>query len=244
MASFSLIHVLRRTLTSLFFIALGSSGDWVVLGDKLCGYIVAIRQDIPWAYMVAIQPVLEDIGRKFKTDDVRLPTVDEIDSCKLFSKGQVLSWLYEPEGTQASDSEGNQAAISACCLNKTRKASGAFTSRNIGKVPEEILDEQIEQIEVFLMEQDRLVDKKSHTPYEQGDSLNERSSMKAYTPQTSMVESSPAPYERVCENIKPERSTMGQRSSTPPSTTHCFSSPRTQTDSLPLEPSTDLESQL
>ena len=52
----------------------------MILGDKLCGYIVAIRQDIPWAYMVAIEPILEDIGRKLGTDDVRLPTAVEIES--------------------------------------------------------------------------------------------------------------------------------------------------------------------
>ncbi|KAL8823055.1 MAG: hypothetical protein Q9191_006225 [Dirinaria sp. TL-2023a] len=66
--------------------ALGSSGAWVLLGAKLCGYVIAVRQDIPWAYMVAIEPVMRDIGRMFKTDDVRLPTATEIRSLTASSK--------------------------------------------------------------------------------------------------------------------------------------------------------------
>ncbi|KAL9629651.1 MAG: hypothetical protein Q9204_005152 [Flavoplaca sp. TL-2023a] len=57
--------------------ALGSSGAWVTLEDKLCGHIIAVREDIPWAYMIAIRPIFDDIRLRLNTTDVRLPTQDE-----------------------------------------------------------------------------------------------------------------------------------------------------------------------
>jgi hypothetical protein len=58
----------------------------VILGEQLCGFIVAIRQDVPWAYMIPIEPILEDIKRKFGTTDVRLPERSEIESLAASSK--------------------------------------------------------------------------------------------------------------------------------------------------------------
>lgn len=58
--------------------ALGSSGAWVTLGDKLCGHIIAVRQDIPWAYMSSIQAIFDDIKSSLDIDDVRLPTIAEV----------------------------------------------------------------------------------------------------------------------------------------------------------------------
>lgn len=52
----------------------------------LCGYIVAIRLHTPWAYMVAIEPILGDIKRKLNADVVRLPRADELDSHNLSPK--------------------------------------------------------------------------------------------------------------------------------------------------------------
>lgn len=112
--------MIRRTLTSLY-VAIGSSGAWVVRGDKLCGFIVAIRQDIPWAYMVAIQSVLEDIGRKFKTDDVRLPTAAEIESFNKVLEPE-LGLATVPEGTQVLSSEGHQNETPASDFTETEKA--------------------------------------------------------------------------------------------------------------------------
>ncbi|KAL8653591.1 MAG: hypothetical protein Q9226_003785 [Calogaya cf. arnoldii] len=57
---------------------LGSSGAWVTLEDKLCGHIIAVRQDLPWAYMLAIEPMFDDIKMVLGTDDVRLPTNAEV----------------------------------------------------------------------------------------------------------------------------------------------------------------------
>ncbi|KAL8889531.1 MAG: hypothetical protein Q9215_003185, partial [Flavoplaca cf. flavocitrina] len=56
---------------------LGSSGGWVTLDNKLCGHIIAVREDVPWAYMIAIRPIFDDIRLRLKTDDVRLPTDGE-----------------------------------------------------------------------------------------------------------------------------------------------------------------------
>ena len=111
--------MISRTLTSLY-VAMGSSGAWVVRGDKLCGYIVAIRQDIPWAYMVAIQSVFKDIGRKFNTDDVRLPTAAEL---KSFAK------VSEPELALSNVQEWTQALSSG----DTRNETPANDSIEIGK---------------------------------------------------------------------------------------------------------------
>jgi hypothetical protein len=55
-------------------LARGSSGAWVVQGNKLCGHIVASRPDLPWAYMVPIGPVVNDIKAKFNTSEVRFLT--------------------------------------------------------------------------------------------------------------------------------------------------------------------------
>jgi hypothetical protein len=41
---------------------------------------VAIREDIPWAYMAPIGPILEDIKSKLGTTDVRLPRRGEIET--------------------------------------------------------------------------------------------------------------------------------------------------------------------
>ncbi|KAL9580303.1 MAG: hypothetical protein Q9212_004573 [Teloschistes hypoglaucus] len=74
----------------------GISGAWVLLKGDLCGYVVAIRQDLPWAYMVAIEPVLEDIKRTLKTGDVRLPTAAEIEiAAKVHSNQSYPLWLSE-----------------------------------------------------------------------------------------------------------------------------------------------------
>ncbi|KAL8791249.1 MAG: hypothetical protein Q9213_000206 [Squamulea squamosa] len=75
-----------RLITLEHVLPLGNSGAWVTLGDRLCGYIIAVRQDVPWAYMVPIEPVLEDIKREFGTDDVRLPAATESESIAVASK--------------------------------------------------------------------------------------------------------------------------------------------------------------
>ena len=59
----------------------------MTLDDKLCGHIIAVREDIPWAYMVAIQPIFDDIRLRLNTTDVRLPTQYEFFKWELAPQG-------------------------------------------------------------------------------------------------------------------------------------------------------------
>jgi len=61
----------------------------VVLENRVCGFIVAARQDLPWAYMISIQDAFDDIKSTLGTSDVRIPTVDEFTVLKqnLISRG-------------------------------------------------------------------------------------------------------------------------------------------------------------
>ncbi|KAL9035371.1 MAG: hypothetical protein Q9180_004898 [Flavoplaca navasiana] len=74
----SIFNVQLMTMDKI--LPLGSSGAWVVSGNKLCGHIIAIREDVPWAYMMAIEPIFDNIRLELGVDDVRLPTIAEINS--------------------------------------------------------------------------------------------------------------------------------------------------------------------
>ncbi|ERF73920.1 hypothetical protein EPUS_05343 [Endocarpon pusillum Z07020] len=50
----------------------GSSGSWVVAGNRLCGHIIAVRENVPWAYMMPIGPIFEDIKRATGAREVGL----------------------------------------------------------------------------------------------------------------------------------------------------------------------------
>lgn len=64
-------------LTILDNTAHGDSGSWVISGDRLCGFIIAGRDSLPWAYMVAIDDVSTDIGSCFTETIIRLPSASE-----------------------------------------------------------------------------------------------------------------------------------------------------------------------
>lgn len=202
MSSPSRICIVSLTLTLLFSIALGSSGAWVVRGDKLCGYIVAIRQDVPWAYMVAIQPVLEDIGRRFKTDDVRLPSAAEIESLRLVAKGQEVESSKGQEEIQALDSEDNQPTIKVDGLNETRKGQGGLTSRNTIEVPGALVNELPSMIKLpdRLLGQNPPVNNEKSPPSNGQDQwLNEMPSLDSFRPihfELIGEENVPRPYPR------------------------------------------------
>jgi hypothetical protein len=55
-------------------IGLGASGSWVVQGSYLCGYIVAIQEDSPKAYMLPIEDVFPTIVLAAGGQPVRLVT--------------------------------------------------------------------------------------------------------------------------------------------------------------------------
>jgi hypothetical protein len=84
----------------------------VILGEQLCGFIVAVRQDIPWAYMMPIEPILDDIKQKFGTSDVRLPKRGEIESLALSSKVSEARTVVEEDG-QTPGSDGRQVSKAA-----------------------------------------------------------------------------------------------------------------------------------
>lgn len=65
-------------LTNLLFVATGCSGSWVVADNMLCGHIISARQDVPFAYMVPVDAIFNDIEKRRNTDDVRLPIPCEI----------------------------------------------------------------------------------------------------------------------------------------------------------------------
>lgn len=76
----SLEETLRKFLmfpsqlnANLYRVALGSSGSWVVMDNMLCGFVIATRMDVPWAYMMPIGPVLEDMKRSLGTNNIKLP---------------------------------------------------------------------------------------------------------------------------------------------------------------------------
>ncbi|KAL9579727.1 MAG: hypothetical protein Q9203_006574 [Teloschistes exilis] len=120
----TLEHVLPR----------GSSGAWVVLEEKLCGYVVAIRQDLPWAYMVAIEPVIEDIKRTLKSGDVRIPTAREIElAAQAYSNDPSYLWSSEADKqSQLQDKDWPLASTMQGCdrldwrpeLNSTSEMQG------------------------------------------------------------------------------------------------------------------------
>ncbi|EXJ60139.1 hypothetical protein A1O7_04291 [Cladophialophora yegresii CBS 114405] len=91
---------------------LGSSGAWVLRGDKLYGYIVAVRQDVPWAYMTAIEPVLEDIRKKLKTEDVRLPRAAEVASLITSPEFPVVDVPNEVDGDALTTTSESQCSMS------------------------------------------------------------------------------------------------------------------------------------
>lgn len=89
----------------------------------MCGYIVAVRWDNPWAYMVAIEPVLDDIKRMCETEDVRLPTaleVQESASSRINIESRMLTDIKSAVGAPAPKirsemADGNPAPELSSC---------------------------------------------------------------------------------------------------------------------------------
>ena len=150
-------------------IALGSSGAWVILGDKLCGYIVATRQDVPWAYMVAIEPVLTSIRQKLGTDEVRLPTAAELKMITQSSEGSKVEPSLNEEARMFT-SNGDGVIISSEGSKKVCGAEGWSTWRaelpgSDEDLPPEMPEGLVVDQEFRLVEQqkDELFNEKSET---------------------------------------------------------------------------------
>lgn len=75
----------------------------MILGDRLCGFIAATRQDVPWAYMVPIGPILENIKQTLGTADIRLPRQGEIESfTRKYPPRDSAGWDSPAWNTQSS----------------------------------------------------------------------------------------------------------------------------------------------
>jgi hypothetical protein len=60
-------------LTEYHFTAYGDSGAWVIHDGKLCGHIVGGKGHLPWAYMVPIRHIMQEIKLAFGTDNICFP---------------------------------------------------------------------------------------------------------------------------------------------------------------------------
>lgn len=83
-------------------LVLGDSGSWVVKDHKLCGYIFATLDPQPWAYMLSIEPVFDEISSLFSKAtkvDVDLPDAATIKSWSSPSPAQTA----EPRVEMNSD---------------------------------------------------------------------------------------------------------------------------------------------
>lgn len=74
-------------------VGLGASGSWVVRGSQLCGYIVAIQEGSPKAYMLPIDDVFTEIASATGRHPVRL-----------VSKGDIQTFTQQEGPSQASAS--------------------------------------------------------------------------------------------------------------------------------------------
>ncbi|KAF7508514.1 hypothetical protein GJ744_009227 [Endocarpon pusillum] len=120
---------------------LGSSGTWVLLGDRVCGFIVAVREDLPWAYMIPMAAALDDIKRKLGTNDVCIPKAHEIESSRtnffsersstsLIKASRVSAILSSNHTTPASEARGS-IAMAAGGPRRATKSHTSQTERNM-----------------------------------------------------------------------------------------------------------------
>ncbi|KAJ4345243.1 uncharacterized protein N0V89_011373 [Didymosphaeria variabile] len=56
----------------------GVSGSWVVQGDRLCGVVLAVYGTEPYAHMITIDKVFQDIRIALKCTTIRVATEDDI----------------------------------------------------------------------------------------------------------------------------------------------------------------------
>lgn len=55
------------------------SPGWVAVGDCVRGFVVAVRQDLPWDYVTPMQDALHDVKRTLRTEQIRIPTPNEVE---------------------------------------------------------------------------------------------------------------------------------------------------------------------
>jgi hypothetical protein len=108
----------------------------VILDGQLCGFIVAVQIDIPWAYMIPIGPVREDIARVFhiRVEDVRLPTASEISDLHHSPHSQLT---HAPKSLDyARETSDHQTGHTQIAITTERTDEKPATLLSQGKHPE------------------------------------------------------------------------------------------------------------
>ena len=70
----------KGMLTEIFFKESGDSGSWATRGSQVCGQIVAAREGLPWAYMLPMYHILDDIKAQLKASDVSIMTGNAVEA--------------------------------------------------------------------------------------------------------------------------------------------------------------------
>jgi len=84
------------------------------------------RQDVPWAYMVPIAPILEDIKRELETDDVRLPTELDFASPLITSYKPSVNVDTDELCSRMTETPTNESPTASMSTNEVRVSSFAF----------------------------------------------------------------------------------------------------------------------
>jgi hypothetical protein len=119
------LKFIRDETTDDSFLAPGSSGAFVILDRYVCGFIIASRQDVPWAYMVLIHPVLKDIKKVLKAHHVGFPLAPE--NAKLTTPPASESIAHIGEVASSSGSRRgveNRFALRGFDFNDLEKGEG------------------------------------------------------------------------------------------------------------------------
>lgn len=72
------MHGVAYRISMKALLAPGFSGAWVLLDGKVCGIIVAVREDVPWVYMQPMKSILQDIGQKMMAQNVGILPRDHL----------------------------------------------------------------------------------------------------------------------------------------------------------------------
>jgi len=125
-------------ITTDFLWPPGTSGAWVLLDGKVCGHILAARQDEPWVYMVSMQAILSDIKDTLSADYVGITAP----SPKYESMGLTVSTSAKDEsnievtsaihGGLTSQSLTRDSAVSRDCTT-TIVSPGSGRSRSLSE---------------------------------------------------------------------------------------------------------------
>lgn len=87
----------------------GDSGAWVVQDDKLCGMIIAASGLVPWAYMLPIECVFDDILLTVGGTNITIPSKEEI-------RNLARKSAFGPSSRLPTDGKGDSKTLSKSSL--------------------------------------------------------------------------------------------------------------------------------